>query len=110
MANVGEKGGLGAVDLGERFGSLPFLLVRLGVGDAGGDLSGHQIDERAVLNVERPQRAEAEHQPAALRVDRQRFHQLRLRRREGRLRAGRAALQLAADAGKRERNVLRARG
>ena len=37
-----EERGLGAVELGQRLGAPPLLLVGPGVGDGGGDLAGHQ--------------------------------------------------------------------
>ena len=49
VADVGEEDGLGAVELGERFGAAAFLLVGAGVGERGGDLAGDQLDEAGVL-------------------------------------------------------------
>ena len=43
-----EERGLGAVELGQRFGAPALLLVGSRVGDAGGDLSGDELEEAAV--------------------------------------------------------------
>ena len=58
VADVGEEGGLGAVQLGQRVGPPPLLVVGMDVGEAGRDLSGHQLDEPAVGGIERPERVE----------------------------------------------------
>ena len=39
VADVAEERRLGAIDLGERLGAAPFLLVGVDVGQAGGDLA-----------------------------------------------------------------------
>ena len=57
VADVGEEGGLGPVEFGQRLGPLPLLLVGPGVGDGGGDLAGQQVEEAPVAVVE--------HQPGA---------------------------------------------
>ena len=59
-----EEGGLGAVELGQRLGAPPLLLVAPGVGDGGGDLDGDELEEAAVLVVERAARADAGDQHA----------------------------------------------
>ena len=48
VRDVREERGLGAVELGEALGAPPFVFERLGVGQAGGDLRRHQLEERAV--------------------------------------------------------------
>ena len=45
VADVGEEGGLGAVDLGQRLGAPALLFVGLGVGDRRGDLAGDEVEE-----------------------------------------------------------------
>ena len=54
VADVGEERGLGAVQLGQRLGPPPLLLVGAGVGDGGGDVAGQQVEEPPVVVVERP--------------------------------------------------------
>ena len=76
MADVGEKGGLGAIDLSQRFGAAAFLLVRLRVGDCRADLSGDQLHEAGIIVVEQPKRIKTGNQKAgaagfATRQDRQ---------------------------------------
>jgi hypothetical protein len=59
VADVGEKGGLGAVDFREGFGAFAFLLIRAGVGDGGGDVSDEQIVKGAIGVVKGEARADA---------------------------------------------------
>ena len=51
VADVGEESGLGAVDLRERLRPPPLLLVGLDVGDRGGDLARHQVEEAEIVIV-----------------------------------------------------------
>jgi len=51
VADVAEKRGLGAVELGQRFGPLALLLERAGAGQTDRDLFGNPIDELAVRIV-----------------------------------------------------------
>ena len=64
VADVGEEGSLGAVDLRQRFGAPAFLLVGLGVGDRRGDLSGRKAEKTPVVVVEQPERIEADDEHA----------------------------------------------
>ena len=48
VADIGEERRLGAVDLRQRVGTPPLLVVGVDVGEARRDLAGHQIDEAAV--------------------------------------------------------------
>jgi hypothetical protein len=59
VADVGEEGGLGAVDFGEGLGALTLFLIRASVGDGGGDAGDDQIEEGAVGVVEGEARADA---------------------------------------------------
>ena len=43
VADIGEEGGFGAIDFGERFGAAAFLLISLGVGNRRSDLPGDQL-------------------------------------------------------------------
>jgi hypothetical protein len=52
VAHVAEERGLRAVELGERFRAAPFLLVGLGIRDAGGHLAAHELEEAAIRVVE----------------------------------------------------------
>ena len=54
VADVGEEGGLGPVEFGQRLGPLPLLLVGPGVGDGGGDLAGQQVEEPLVRHRRTP--------------------------------------------------------
>ena len=54
VADIGEEGGLRAIDLGQRLGALALRLVGARAGEAGGDLRGDQIDEAGIRFVERP--------------------------------------------------------
>jgi hypothetical protein len=54
VADVGEEVGLGAVELGERLGPLALGLARPHAGQARGELARDQLEEAAVLLVERP--------------------------------------------------------
>ena len=90
VADVGEERGLGAVDLGQRFGALALLLVGARVGDAGRDLSRQQAEEAAIVVVERPVRIQAgdkETGDAALACSRQRHDDRAVRRRGPRRRS-----------------------
>ena len=85
VADVGEERRLGAIELGQRLGPPPLLLVGLRIGDRGGDLAGDQVEEAAIVVVEQPEGIEADHEHAgaaglAGRRDRQ---ERRLRRRLG---------------------------
>jgi len=76
VADIGKERGLGAVDLGQRFGSPLLLFIGLGIGDCGGDLAGGEIEEARVVVVIEPDRAQANDQHAgptglAVRHDRQ---------------------------------------
>ena len=62
VRDVGEEGGLRPVELREGLGPLLLLLVGPGVGDGGGDLAGHQLEEATVLVVEPQPRADAGHE------------------------------------------------
>ncbi len=64
VADVGEEVGLGPVQLGERLGPLPLGLVGQRIRDRGGELVGHQVEERAVVAVERPVRVHPGHEHA----------------------------------------------
>ena len=48
VAHVGEEGGLGAIDLGERLGALALFLVGARVGDRSGELTGQKLVEAAI--------------------------------------------------------------
>ena len=48
VADVGEEDRLGAIDLGQRLGPAPFLLIGLGIADRGADLAGDQVEEACV--------------------------------------------------------------
>ncbi|MFE7962601.1 hypothetical protein ACFU0X_06060 [Streptomyces cellulosae] len=52
MADVGEEGGLGTVQLGQFLGAPLLGLVAAGAADAGGDVPGGQLDEPPVALVE----------------------------------------------------------
>ncbi len=64
VADIGEEGGLGAVDLGQRFGALALLLIGLGIADPGRDLAGQEGQEGAVALVEQAKGIEPDHQSA----------------------------------------------
>ena len=53
MADVGEEGGLGPVQLGQRLGAPPLVFVRAGVGDGGGHTRSEQVVEVPVCLVHR---------------------------------------------------------
>ncbi len=57
--DVREERGLGAVDFGQRLGAFALLFVCAGVGDGGGDLPGDQIEEAAIIVIERQARADS---------------------------------------------------
>ncbi|PWW22492.1 hypothetical protein JD79_01646 [Geodermatophilus normandii] len=62
MADVGEEGGLGAVELGERLGAGALGGVGARVGDGAGDLRGQQLVEGPVLLVQRAVGTDADQQ------------------------------------------------
>ena len=62
MADVAEERGLGAIDLGQRFGAPAFLLVGARAGQADGNLFRDAADEVTVGVVERAARMDAEHE------------------------------------------------
>ena len=68
VTDVGEEGGLGAVDLRQGFGAATLLLVRMGVGEAGGDLAGDEVDEAEPGVVRAAPGIDARHQKAGGRV------------------------------------------
>ena len=51
VAHVAEEDGLGLVQLGQRLGATALLLVRARVGDRGGELRRHEIQEVAVAAI-----------------------------------------------------------
>jgi hypothetical protein len=51
VAYIGEKSGLGAIDLGQRLGTPAFLLVSAGIGDTGRDLPRQQSDKPSITFV-----------------------------------------------------------
>ena len=53
MADVAEERRLRAVELGQRLGAPPLLLVGVGVGETRGDLADEQADEAAIRLVDR---------------------------------------------------------
>ncbi len=59
VRDVGEEGRLRAVQLGQDLGAPAFLLVGAGVGDGVGDLPGGELEEAAVLAVQRQAGADA---------------------------------------------------
>ena len=64
VADVAEEGGLGPVDLGQRFGALALFLVSPRVPHGGRDLSGDEIEEDSEIGVQRPLRRGPGHQDA----------------------------------------------
>ena len=64
VADVGEEGGLGAVQLGQRLDPATLFLVGVGAGDRRADLAGDEVDELGVAVVEQPVGAEADHEVA----------------------------------------------
>ena len=52
VADIGEEGGLGAVELGQRLGPASRLLVGPGIGEPGRDLARHEVDEAGIGGVE----------------------------------------------------------
>ena len=62
MADVGEEGRLGPVELGQRLGAPPLVLVGTGIGDGGGHGRGQQVVEAAVGLVHRHARVDAGNQ------------------------------------------------
>ena len=112
VADVAEEHRLGAIELGEPFRALPFLLVRAGVADSCAELIGHEIQEGLVQVVERTPRIETDHQPTRTRVrirrgDDELLDQLRPEPGQLLLRAWRGALQVVAEVDEGERDVLR---
>ncbi len=96
VADVGEEGGLGPIELGQGLYPPALFLIGVGVGDRSRDLTGHQAQEGPVGPVEQPVGIEADHKHSgaasvAGRRDRQD------RRRFG-LPAPRAAREHAAEA------------
>ncbi len=68
VADVAEERRLRPIELGQRFGALPRLLVRARVGQSASQLIGDQVQEPLVVVVERAPRIEADDQPAGSRV------------------------------------------
>ncbi len=64
VADVGEEGGLGAVEFGQRLDPAALLLIGIGAGDRRRDLAGRQLQELPVRIVEQPVGAEAHDQEA----------------------------------------------
>ena len=64
VADVGEEPRLGAVEFSQRLGASPFLLVGARVTQRRRDLACHEVEEAPVAFVERPARADAEHEHA----------------------------------------------
>ena len=54
VTHVAEERGLGAIQLGEFFSAFSFLLIGVGVVNAGGDLAGDEIEKSLVKAVELP--------------------------------------------------------
>ena len=54
MADIGEKHGLGVIEFGQLFGAMLLGGVGTGAGDAGGDVTGHQPHEGAVVLTQWP--------------------------------------------------------
>ena len=65
MADIGEKGGLGAVNFRERLGALPFLLKCPGVCNGCRNLPGHELHKPLVIVVKYEARAETHNQKAS---------------------------------------------
>jgi hypothetical protein len=61
VAHVREERGLGAIELRQRVGPLPLVLGSARVADHAADLGGEQLEPAAVLGIERPPRADAQH-------------------------------------------------
>ena len=57
VADIGEEGGLGAIDLRERIGATALGVGSLGIGNGCRDLSRDQTEESPVSLIERPSRA-----------------------------------------------------
>ena len=51
MTHIAEERSLGAVEVGQFFGALFFRFIGLGIGDAGGNLAGDQIEKPGVARV-----------------------------------------------------------
>ncbi|MDH6472737.1 hypothetical protein M2303_006318 [Micromonospora sp. H404/HB375] len=62
VTDVGEEGGLGAVQLGELLGPPLLRLVAAGARDSGRQVPGGQLHEAAVAVVQRPVAVESRHQ------------------------------------------------
>src|ERR1700733_2043051 len=54
MAHVAEECRLGTAPFGELFSAFSFLLIGIGVGNAGGDLAGDEIEKPFVEVIELP--------------------------------------------------------
>jgi hypothetical protein len=65
MAHVGEKDGLGAIDLRQRRGASALFLIGHRVGDGRGDLRSNQIEEAQIEGVETEPCAHTGHQHAS---------------------------------------------
>ena len=55
VTDVGKEGGLGLVDLGQRFGAATLFLIGGGIGDGRADLATDQRQETAIAVVEQPE-------------------------------------------------------
>ena len=76
VADVGEEGGLGPIELGQLLGPAALLLVGPCVGDGGGHLPGQQVEEAPIPLVERPAGADArDDEPGQLPLPRPRHRQ-----------------------------------
>src|SRR5690348_6791388 len=62
MADIGEEGGLGTVNFGERFGALAFLLKCPRICNGCSNLPGHELQKALVLVVKYEARAETDNQ------------------------------------------------
>jgi hypothetical protein len=54
VAHIAEERSLGAVQFGQLFRAFSFLVIGVGVGDAGGDLAGDEIEEPLVKGIVLP--------------------------------------------------------
>ena len=64
VADVAEEHRLGSIDVRQRLGSLALLFMRPAVHDGGRDVTGHQVEERSVVLVERAAGVDTQHDQA----------------------------------------------
>src|SRR5882672_6769935 len=65
VADVGEEGRLGTIDLGQRLGALAFRFESTRIRNARGDMDCNEIEESAVVGVEDAARAHTGDQEAS---------------------------------------------